>query len=78
VNKKAKKLSGLALSPGCQAELTGSLLLHLIAMIIQKTKRLLAVGVRNNLAFLDAGGYFSACHYEVTGSEPVQSLCHLL
>jgi len=71
-------LSALALSPGYQAELTGSLSLYHTAMTIRKTEGLLSVGVRNNLAFLDSGGYFSASQYEVTGSEPVQFLCDLL
>jgi hypothetical protein len=78
VNKKAKKLSALALAPGYQAELTGTLSLHHTAMTIRKTEGLLAVGIRTNLAFLDSGGYFSASHYEVTGSEPVHFLCDLL
>jgi hypothetical protein len=78
VDSKAKKISALALSPGYQAELPGSFSLQRIEMTTGETGGFLAVGVCSSLAFLDSGGYWSACHYEGPGSVLVQFMWVLL
>jgi len=70
-------MSGLALSPSYQAELTGSLSLHHSEMIIGETDGFLAV-VCSKLAFVRSGNYWSACQYKVPGSDPRKIVWDLL
>jgi hypothetical protein len=66
---KAKKMSALAVLPSYQTELTGSHSLYHCDMTNRKTDGFPAVNICSNLAFLGSGGYWSASHYDVVGSE---------
>lgn len=74
MDNKAKKMSVLTLSPVYQAELTDSFSLQNTEITTGETDGFLAVSVCSILAFLDSGGYWSACHYEGPGSVSVEIL----